>query len=162
MKTLITAFFAICITSSCAAEMQIVPAHPPLSEFKEHAGEAAIVLICKPNAAKNNLEVSTVIKGQEQYETFKDQISEYLVMSDEKALATNGFRAVIFINFHDDQHSIRTVNTIAWWPQRDDVLANGQKIRFLTHTKEDVESIAHGQNKKPNKSEIATPRKPSD
>ena len=161
MNILPAAYFLLCVVSLNGDEMQIVPAHPPLTEFGEQADDAAIVLTCEPNAAKDSSEVSVVGEGHKDYEIIKNEISDCLGASDKEAPAANGFREVVFINSRADQPGSRLAYTNAWWPQGGDVLANGQNIRFLSLMKEDIESIVQEQQKKP-KSEQATPRKPSD
>jgi len=162
MKILLTALFSLCVVSTSADEIRTIPAYPPLAELEKLTEEAAIILICNPNATRDKLEVLSVIKGEQHYKTIKDTISDYLGASDKKALATKGYREAVFISSRDDQQGYQLTSTLALWPQRDEVLAHGENIRFLSHTAADLERIIQEQQKKDNKSEQATPRKPSD
>jgi len=162
MKILLAALFSLCIVVTSADEIRTIPAYPPLAELEKITEEAVIILICKPNATKDKLEVLTVLKGEEHYKTIIDTISDYLGASDKKALATKDYREAVFISSRDDQQGYQLTSTLALWPQRDEVLANGENIRFLSHTAEGLERIIQEQQKKDNKAEMATPRKLSD
>jgi len=48
-----------------AGELRIVPAEPLVEKIRETADSAIIVLLCRPNEDRTNLEVSKVLKAME-------------------------------------------------------------------------------------------------
>ncbi len=135
------------IVSLGAAELRIVPADPPLEKISELADSAIIVLLCKPNEDRTRLEVSMVLKGGGSYETIKGRIAEILPEGDKSALATDGFRELVFLVPVDAPGKFRCSSSYALWPQRDETQGD-QTFRFLAHDMEDVKRVI-GETDKP-------------
>lgn len=128
------------IASLGAADLRIVPAEPPLEKIRELADSAIIVLLCKPGKDRTGLEVSMVLKGGGSYETIKGRIAEILPESDKTALATDGFRELVFLVPVDAPEKFRCSSSYALWPQRDETLGK-QTFRFLAHDMENVKRV---------------------
>lgn len=116
----------------------MIPASPSLARLIKEGESAAIVLLCKPDAAGKKLVVEAAYKGSHKYELIKDRISEFLPSSDKDALGTKDYRELVFIIRAVEHHKFRTKRSFAIWPQRDEIVG-GETLRFLSLDLEDVE-----------------------
>lgn len=140
MKIFALSILLFGIVSIKAGELRIVPADPPLHKIREMAASAIIVLLCKPNGDRTKLEVSRVLKGEANLEPIKDRIAHLLPGSDMAALATDGYRELVFLVAADAPDKFRLSSSYALWPQRDETLGD-QTFRFLAHDLRDVERV---------------------
>ena len=147
MKTLVMFILLLGFINLEADELRIVPAEPPLDEINKQADSAVIVLLCKPNGDGTKLEVAAVLKGYGNYEANKDRIVDILPASDREALATDGYRELVFIVPDDGLNAFRFTSSYALWPQRDESLGN-QRIRLLAHDLKDLVQAIQGANQK--------------
>ncbi len=161
MKPLATSVLLLSLVSLQSEEVRMIPASPSLAKLSKEAESAAIVLLCKANAAGDKLVVEAVYKGSREYESIKNRIIEFLPSGDKDALGTKGFRELVFIVRGDERDSFRTTKSIAIWPQRDEIVGE-ETLRFLSIDLEDLERALIDTNNRENKAEMATPRKPSD
>ena len=147
MKILFLAVIgALCAGSVIAAEPRVVPASPSLEELADKAQVAVIVLTCIPNADRSGLSVTEVLKGQKVYTQNKQQIAALMPSSDPKALATDGYRELVFIGPPNAQGIYLKTHTIALWPARSENLGP-QTIRFLAHDYAKVKRAINGKDK---------------
>ncbi len=100
------------------AELTVIPAHPPIKEIAKKSESAVIVLTCQPSKDQSSLEVIEVLKGEEAYRKHRVVISRLIPGSDPKALATTGFRELIFIKPATKEGEYTSVTTLALWPVR--------------------------------------------
>lgn len=147
MKTFILAWIGVlCAASVFAAEPREVPASPSLKELTEKAQAAAVVLSCTPKADGTAFSPAEVLKGQRVYTQNKQQIDDLIPSGDPKALATDGFRELIFIGPPNAQGLYVHAHTVALWPTRIEKLGT-QTIRFLAHNYADVRRAVIGKDK---------------
>ena len=146
MKSLAIPILLLSFIALEASELRVIPASPPLAEIAKQAGSAVIVLLCKPNASGDKLVVEAALKGQNEYKLIKNRIADFLPNSDKAALATDGYRELVFIVSDHGQNKFRTSKSIAMWPQRDETMGD-QQFRFLAHALKDVERAIQNTNK---------------
>lgn len=126
--------------------MRLIPASISQKELSKEAEPAVIILLCKANAAGDKLVVESVYKGKREYEVIKSRIAEFLPSRDKDALATKGYRELVFIRKRNELNGAQTIKSFAIWPQRDEIVG-GEKLRFLSLDLEDVELAVSNTNK---------------
>jgi len=93
---------------------------------------------------------SDELKGQRAYTQNKQQIDNLIPLSsDPEALATDGFRELIFIGPPNTQGLYLQAYAIALWPARSEKLGS-QIIRFHAHDYAEVRRAIKGKNKQIN------------
>lgn len=125
------------VLGTVGAEPREIPPEPPIEEIEKKARVAAIVLTCEPTKEQKGLKVVEVLKGESIYVANREMITKLIPASDPKALATKGFRELVFIGPATAEGKFVSATTLALWPARHD--SDGiQQFKFLAHDYSEV------------------------
>lgn len=140
---LLTIGLALTLSGS---EVTVIPAEPSIKEIAKKAESATVVLTCQPNDDQSGLEVIEVLKGEEAYRKNRVAISRLIPKSDPKALATKGFRELVFIGPTTKEGEFASASTFALWPARieDDGV---HRFEYGAHDYAEVKRAVRGKDK---------------
>lgn len=135
----------VSITGVRGAEPVVVPPEPSMAEIAKKAQSAAIVLTCEPTKEQSGLEVVEVLKGQKAYSENTAQVAKLIPRSDSKALATEGFRELVFIGPANETGAFLDSSSLALWPVRIKQIGP-REFKFLAHDYSELKRVLHSQN----------------